>query len=139
MKQLVRVGTTYIPVSDVQKASTWYREMLNAKLNYKDEDKAILDLANQSIFLVCSADGESSNFLDKYHTKRFSLTFEVDGSSELKELREQMLHLGVEAGEIEDRGHGGLNFVFSDPDGNLFDVWSELSPKFKQSLLTSEL
>jgi catechol-2,3-dioxygenase len=133
MKQLIRVGTTYIPVSDVQKASTWYQDKLNAKQNYRDEDKAILELAHQSIFLVGSLEGESSNFLDKYRNKRFSLTFEVDGISELKELREHLLHHGVETGEIEDRGHSGLNFVFSDPDGNLFDVWSVLSPQFKKT------
>lgn len=133
MKQLVRVGTTYIPVSDVQKASIWYQEKLNAKLNYEDEDKAIVDLAHQSIFLVGSLEGESSNFQDRYQNKRFSLTFEVDGISDLNELRDHLLHQGVVTGEIEDRGNNGLNFVFSDPDGNLFDVWSELSPKFKKA------
>ena len=37
----------------------------------------------------------------------------------------------VSVGEIEDRGHPGNNFVFRDLDGNVFDVWSELSPTFK--------
>ena len=133
MKQLIRVGTIYIPVSDVQMASTWYQEKLGAKLNYMDEDKAILDLAHQSIFLVSSIEGESSNFLDKHRNKRFSLTFEVDGISDLNNLREYLLEQGVETGKIEDRGHSGLNFVFADPDGNLFDVWSELSPQFKEA------
>ena len=133
MKQLLRVGTIYIPVSDVQRSSTWYQEKLNAKLNYLDDDKAILELAHQSIFLVSSIEGESSNFLDKFRNKRFSLTFEVDGISDLHELREYLLHQRVETGNIEDRGHSGLNFVFMDPDGNLFDVWSELSPQFKEA------
>ncbi|MDX8345741.1 VOC family protein [Rossellomorea sp. YZS02] len=133
MKQLIRVGTIYIPVSDVQMASTWYQEKLGAELNYMDEDKAILDLAHQSIFLVSSIEGESSNFLDKRRNKRFSLTFEVDGISDLNNLREYLLDQEVETGKIEDRGHSGLNFVFADPDGNLFDVWSELSPQFKEA------
>ncbi|WP_240794219.1 VOC family protein [Bacillus sp. BHET2] len=133
MKQLIRVGSTYIPVSDVSRSSTWYQEKLNAELNFQDSDKAILDLAHQSIFLVKSLEGESSNFMDRHHNKRFSITFEVDGISELVELREQFMSNEVEVGEMENRGHGGRNFVFSDCDGNLFDVWSELSPQFKKA------
>lgn len=133
INQLVRVGTIYIPVSDVEMASRWYQEALNANLNYRDEDKAIVDLAHQSIFLVSSIDGETSNFIDKHQNKRFSLTFEVDGVNELEALREHLLRKGVKAGGIEDRGHSGRNFIFSDPDGNLFDVWSELSPQFKKA------
>ena len=122
MKQLIRVGTTYIPVRDVSSSSTWYQEKLKAKLNFQDSDKAILDLAHQSIFLVKSLEGESSNFTDRHRNKRFSITFEVDGMSELVALREQFVNDEIEVGEIEDRGHGGRNFVFSDCDGNLFDV-----------------
>ncbi len=133
MKQLIRVGTTYIPVRDVSSSSTWYQEKLKAKLNFQDSDKAILDLAHQSIFLVKSLEGESSNFTDRHRNKRFSITFEVDGMSELVALREQFVNDEIEVGEIEDRGHGGRNFVFSDCDGNLFDVWSELSPQFKKA------
>ncbi|MGM0851824.1 MAG: VOC family protein [Bacillota bacterium] len=133
MRQLVRIGTIYIPVRDVQRACIWYKEKLNANVNYKDEDKAILDLANQSFFLVGALDEESSNFFDKYENKKFSITFEVDGLVALKELREDLVQKGVEAGEIESRGHNGRNFVFSDGDGNLFDVWSELSPQFKEA------
>ncbi|EKN66486.1 hypothetical protein BABA_15292 [Neobacillus bataviensis LMG 21833] len=38
----------------------------------------------------------------------------------------------MRVGEIENRGHSGRNFVFYDEDGNKFDVWSELSPIFKE-------
>ncbi|MCA1062103.1 VOC family protein [Rossellomorea sp. AcN35-11] len=133
MKQLVRVGTIYIPVGNVQKATEWYQKILNGEVNYQDEDKAILNLANMSIFLVGSSEGESSNFQDRFNKKRFSLTFEVDGLGELEELREDLLMKGVQAGEIEDRGHRGRNFIFPDRDGNLFDVWSELSPQYKKA------
>ncbi|GGA71644.1 VOC family protein [Ornithinibacillus halotolerans] len=137
MKQkLLRVGTTYLPVSNVEQASDWYVKHLDAELNYKDDDKAILNFANQSFFLVKSLENEHSNFSDIYGKERFSLTFEVDGLTALKYLHEDFTKKGMTVGEIENRGHAGRNFVFSDLDGNLFDVWSELSPDFKEKYLS---
>ena len=130
-EKLLRIGTTYIPVTDVDLAADWYVKKLEAELSYKDEDKAILNLANQSIFLVKSPEGQSSNFLDIYGSERFSLTFEVNGIKALEALHKDFKQSEIKVGEIEDRGHAGRNFVFYDLDGNKFDVWSELSPTFK--------
>lgn len=129
--KLVRVGTTYIPVSDVNLSSDWYVKNLDAVLNYKDPEKAILNFANQSFFLVNSNKNENANFKDIYGNERFSLTFEVDGLQALTALHKEFRQCGVKVGEIEDRGHAGRNFIFYDPDDNIFDVWSELSPTFK--------
>ncbi|QHE62500.1 VOC family protein [Rossellomorea vietnamensis] len=137
-EKLLRVGTTYIPVADVERSSEWYVTNLEAELNYKDEDKVILNLANQSIFLVKSKENESANFIDVHGNERFSLTFEVDGLEALENVRGEFLHRGMKVGEIEDRGHSGRNFVFYDVDGNKFDVWSELSPTFREKYLISE-
>mgnify|MGYP003467414892 FL=1 len=130
-EQLIRVGTTYIPVKDVNLASEWYVNNLEAQLNYIDEDKAIINLANQSFFLVKAGENESANFYDSYGKERFSITFEVDGLSTLEKIHEQFINKDMKVGEIEDRGHAGRNFVFYDLDGNKFDVWSELSSIFK--------
>jgi len=130
-EQLIRVGTTYIPVKDVNLASDWYVNNLEAQLNYIDEDKAIINLANQSFFLVKAGENESANFYDSYGKERFSITFEVDGLSTLEKIHEQFINKDMKVGEIEDRGHAGRNFVFYDLDGNKFDVWSELSSIFK--------
>lgn len=130
--QLLRVGTTYIPVSNVERAAEWYVEKLNAQLNYQDDDKAILNLADQSFFLVKARDKETANFIDAHGDAHFSLTFEVDGEKSLKMLREELMERDVKVGEIESRGHAGINFVFSDIDGNRFDVWSELSSTYKR-------
>lgn len=129
--KLVRVGTTYIPVTDVDLSAEWYVKNLEAVLSYKDTDKAILNFANQSFFLVKSNENESANFKDKYGNVRFSITFEVDGLNSLTVLYKELQQSGVKVGEIEDRGHVGRNFVFYDLDENLFDVWSELSPAYK--------
>ncbi|MDN4607877.1 VOC family protein [Sporosarcina highlanderae] len=130
--KLLRVGTTYLPVSNVEEAAEWYVEKLDAELTYQDEDKAILNLANQSFFLVNAKENETANFWDAYGNERFSLTFEVNGEEAIKMLREDLIERGVKLGEIEKRGHAGINFVFSDLDGNRFDVWSELSPSFNK-------
>lgn len=49
-ERLMRVGTSYIPVTNVELSSSWYVNKLGAQLNYQDDDKAILNLANQSFF-----------------------------------------------------------------------------------------
>ena len=131
---LLRIGTTYIPVTSVELSSLWYVNKLGAELSYKDEDKAILNLANQSIFLVKSSEAQSSNFIDIYGEERFSLTFEVNGLAALEAIHRDFIDNGICVGDIENRGHSGRNFVFSDLDGNKFDVWSELSPIFKENI-----
>ncbi|CAG9620261.1 VOC family protein [Sutcliffiella rhizosphaerae] len=130
-ERLVRIGTTYLPVTNVERSADWYVSMLGAELTYQDQDKAIINLANQSIFLVKSPDHQSANFIDSYGNEQFSITFEVDGLKALEELRLSFITNGIQTGEIENRGHAGRNFVFQDLDGNKFDVWSELSLHWK--------
>ena len=130
-EKLLRIGTTYIPVTDVDLAADWYVKKLEAELSYKDQDKAILNLANQSIFLVKSNEDQNANFVDAYGNVHFSLTFEVNGLKALEAIYKDFKQSEIKVGEIEDRGHAGRNFTFFDLDGNKFDVWSELSPSFK--------
>lgn len=105
---------------------------IGAVLSCQDEDKAILKLAEMSVFLVRAARGQTSNFLDIHGNERFSLTFEVDGLTALEHAHQASKEREIKVGEIENRGHAGRNFVFEDPDGNKFDVWSDLSLKFKE-------
>ncbi|MDI2588488.1 VOC family protein [Psychrobacillus sp. NEAU-3TGS] len=135
-ENLLRVGTIYIPITNVKSASEWYVNKLGAELSYKDEDKAILNLANQSFFLVKSNENQSSNFVDMNGEERFSMTFEVNGLSALENIHKDFIDKQIQVGEIENRGHAGRNFVFYDLAGNKFDVWSELSPIFKEKYLT---
>ncbi|MEN2767578.1 VOC family protein [Ornithinibacillus xuwenensis] len=128
-----RVGTTYLPVKNPAASSEWYQTILGAIENYRDENKAILDLANQSFFLVKAKDGEKIGFIDNEGKTHFNFTFEVNGYEQLEAFNTFLKNQHVQVGEIEDRGHSGNNFVFYDLDGNLFDVWSELSPTFKEA------
>ncbi|PDY76454.1 VOC family protein [Bacillus cereus] len=134
-EKLLRVGTTYIPVTNVELSSNWYVNKLGAELNFKDEDKAIINFANQSFFLVKSQDNQTLNFFDFHGEERFSITFEVNGLHALESIHSEFIEKEILVGEIENRGHAGKNFVFYDLDGNKFDVWSELSPIFKEKYL----
>ncbi|MCM3213627.1 VOC family protein [Niallia taxi] len=136
-EQLLRIGTTYLPVTNVDISSDWYVNKLGAELCFKDQDKAILNFANQSIFLVKSNENQSSNFYDIYGNERFSITFEVNGLKALEVIHKELQQSEIRVGYIEDRGHSGRNFVFYDLDGNKFDVWSELSPSFREKYLIS--
>lgn len=137
-EKLVRVGTTYLPVTDIELSSEWYVNKLGAELGHKDHDKAILNIANQSIFLIKSNEKQSSNFHDVYGNEWFSLTFEVNGLNALESIHKNLSEKEIRIGEIENRGHAGRNFVFYDLDGNKFDVWSELSPVFKEKYLITQ-
>ncbi|WP_242274638.1 VOC family protein [Bacillus cereus group sp. BfR-BA-01310] len=137
-EKLLRVGTTYIPVINVELSSKWYVNKLGAELSYKDEDKAIINFANQSFFLVKSQDNQSLNFYDFHGKERFFLTFEVNGLCALESIHSDFIKKEIVVGEIENRGHTGKNFIFYDLDGNKFDVWSELSPIFKEKYLISK-
>lgn len=130
--KLLRVGTTYLPVQNVEQSTKWYVENLGADLSYQDEKKSIINLANQSFFLVKAKENATSNFIDTDDIERFSTTFEVNGLQALENLHKDFVSRGIKVGDIEDRGHSGRNFVFTDPDGNTFDVWSELSPSFRE-------
>nr|WP_206773217.1 VOC family protein [Bacillus cereus group sp. N6] len=134
-EKLLRVGTTYIPVTNVELSLNWYVNKLGAELNFKDEDKAIINFANQSFFLVKSQDNQTLNFFDFHGEERFSITFEVNGLHVLESIHSEFIEKEILVGEIENRGHAGKNFVFYDLDGNKFDVWSELSPIFKEKYL----
>ncbi|GAM13140.1 VOC family protein [Mesobacillus selenatarsenatis] len=136
--KLIRVGTIYIPVKDPVSSAEWYKEKLGAQLNYLDDDKAILNLADISMFLV-KAEEQNSNFFDANGTERFVLTYEVDGLEALTSIHADFKERGIKVGEIENRGHAGRNFVFYDLDGNKFDVWSELSQVFKRRFVKEEV
>lgn len=131
-EQLLRVWTIYLPVANVDLSSDWYVTNLGGELTYKDEDKAILNLADQSVFLVHSKENQCANFIDSHGKEHFSITFEVDGLEALENLHKDYREKGMNVGDIENRGHAGRNFVFCDLDRNTFDVWSELSPTFKE-------
>lgn len=103
-------------------------------MTYMDEgnNHVIVNLAQQSFILIQSEKGTLANFNTINDGLMFPFTFEVNGIEALLQLHEELQDKGVTVGEIEDRGHTGRNFIITDPDGNKYDVWSELSVDFKE-------
>jgi catechol 2,3-dioxygenase-like lactoylglutathione lyase family enzyme len=130
----MRVGTIYLPVSNPKLSAEWFCTKLGAELSYLDEgnNHTIINLAYQSFILIRSEKGILANFKTINDGVMFPFTFEVNGEDELKELHKELQDKNVLVGEIEDRGHQGRNFIITDPDGNNYDVWSELSNEFKK-------
>lgn len=132
--RLIRVGTIYLPVTNPKLSANWFCSNLRAELAFIDEgnNHAILNLAHQSFILILSESSVTANFQTINDGLMFPFSFEVNGEEELLELHKELTDNGVTVGEIEDRGHDGRNFIIVDPDGNRFDVWSELSNEFKE-------
>lgn len=132
--KLMRVGTIYLPVTNPKVSAEWFCTNLGADLGYMDEgnNHVILNLAQQSFILIQSEKGTLANFNTINDGLMFPFTFEVNGIEALIQLHEELQDKGVSVGEIEDRGHTGRNFIITDPDGNKYDVWSELSVDFKE-------
>ncbi|TQR40904.1 VOC family protein [Paenibacillus popilliae] len=125
---LKRVSHNYLPVSNVELASKWYKETLGLTVRPRGSaEGAILVLGNgQWLFLLETKEKKTANFMtdqwegDQY--EMFSLTFEVENIVEIhKRLRES----GVYVEPISDQGSCGLQFKFKDPDGNKFNVWQD--------------
>ena len=96
-------------------------------------------MQTKAFFFVKSKEHQSSNFIDIYGEKHIILTFEVNGLDALETIHRNFIDKGIRVGDIENRGHSGRNFVFYDfLDGNQFDVWSELSPIFREKYLISQ-
>ncbi|MGO4500147.1 VOC family protein [Paenibacillus sp. 2RAB27] len=126
---LKRVSHNYLPVSNVEIASMWYKETLGLTVKPRGPaDGAILVLGNgQWLFLLETKEKRTANFMtdqwegDEY--EMFSLTFEVENIVEVhKRLRES----GVYVEPLNDQGNCGLQFKFKDPDGNKFNIWQEV-------------
>ncbi|SFL36833.1 Catechol 2,3-dioxygenase [Paenibacillus sp. 1_12] len=126
---LKSVLCNYLPVSDLERAVTWYEEILGLTVRKREPAGAILILGNgQWLFLLESTEKRTANFItDQWegaHYEMFSLTFETENITELhKKLREN----GVYVESLVDHDSCGLQFKFKDPDGNKFNVWQDIT------------
>ncbi len=76
---------------NIEISSKRYINNLGAEFCYKDAGKAILNFANQNIFLVKSKENQNSNFYDIYGEERFSITFEVNGLHALEAIHSDFI------------------------------------------------
>lgn len=121
---LSRIASIYLPVTSPQASFRWYTTLLNLKTNRSGQP--VLEDGTSIFFLRAADAGTTSNF----HTTDWKpggcempmFNFEVKN---IHSLREDLLHKGVKASEINDAGACGLGMNVYDPDGNMLELWEE--------------
>jgi catechol-2,3-dioxygenase len=122
---LKRVSHSYLPVSDLKRASEWYVQYLGLKK--QNSNGSILILGNgQWLFLLESKSKQNANFVtdhwDGNDYEMFSLTFETE---DIINLHAALRKSGTYVEAIVDQDNCGLQFKFKDLDGNKFNVWQD--------------
>ncbi|MFC5468257.1 VOC family protein [Cohnella suwonensis] len=112
----------FVPVSDLERSTKWYEEMLGFEITHRDEPNATVMMMNDYKIIFClvlSFDIEHRQFpRNNYQvTQYFNFhTEDVDGT--YRDLKEK----GADIGEIENFDDGIRGFPLYDPDGNKFGV-----------------
>jgi catechol 2,3-dioxygenase-like lactoylglutathione lyase family enzyme len=111
-------GANYMPVSDLEAATAWYREKFAVKrLNVKDDNGehcVALGLSDEEWLFELGPQGQSSGEL----TARLF-------TSNLKKAREYLVSRDVSVGEVQEDGQGTHFFTARDLDGNVIEVSEE--------------
>ncbi|GIP51100.1 VOC family protein [Paenibacillus vini] len=120
---LKAVCSNYVPVKDPLKSAAWWQRNfgLEFAVPYNEaEAQVILKLSDGQWLHLVETEGTIDNqFPNKAGYEMFRLTFEV---RQIEVLYDHLKTNGVTVEDLEDRDSCGINFVFSDPDGNKFDV-----------------
>ena len=113
-------GYVYIPVSDFDKSTEWYQDVLGFKL--KLCDPLYRDLESQSgirIMLIERRGGVNSHMM--YDTgAQASYGFMT---KDIENIYSELISKGVKVTDIGD--YQGKSFSFFDPDDNKIEIWEE--------------
>ena len=111
-------GANYMPVSDLDAATAWYKEKFGIKpVNIELDDGEgclALGFSEEECLFVLGPLGKSSGEL----TGRLF-------SSNLKKAREHLLSKGVDTGEMQQDGQGTHFFTARDIEGNAIEISEE--------------
>jgi predicted enzyme related to lactoylglutathione lyase len=112
-----------IPVKNVERAVTWYREMFGLDFCFpfqEGDDEALLNLNGMGFGLYRSSEVLKMDFTNAKGERLPILTFQVDN---IHELHAEMANKGANVKEMVFKPGGGHNFQFVDPDGNYLGIW----------------
>ncbi|MCF2648463.1 VOC family protein [Niallia sp. Sow4_A1] len=120
---MFRIGSIFIPVTDLEKASKWYEKMLGVKkIDSWEEGVGFYFPSGSTQLALIQVDiPQSSEFIVKNEEKNSYFNFIVD---HIEEVYEYLNKNGVKTTEIKDFG-GMKYFDFFDLDGNPFSVVDE--------------
>ncbi|NIK77730.1 putative lactoylglutathione lyase [Paenibacillus castaneae] len=112
----------FVPVSNLEHSTKWYKEMLGFEITHRDESNATVMMMNDYKIIFClvlSFDIEQRPFpRNNYQVEQYFNfhTEDVDGA--YRTLKEK----GADIGEIESFDDGIRGFPLYDPDGNKYGV-----------------
>lgn len=121
---MFKVGSVFIPVTDLKKAKKWYEELLDVRLIDEWEGGAgfYFPTCQTQLGLVQVEKPQPSEFTIKGNKKNSYYNFLVD---DIDKAYSHFNRNGVKTSEIEE--FGGMKFFdFIDPDGNPFSVVDEV-------------
>jgi len=116
---VTRIATVEIPVTDIERSTTWYAKTLNLAVQHKTSNEAMLSFNAKGvagIYLVKTEEPTRLQFVNTATAVKHSVidfyTYNLEGFHGYLKDNE------VEVGELTiQNGFGG--FGFKDPDGNL--------------------
>ncbi|MGD6802709.1 VOC family protein [Rossellomorea aquimaris] len=120
---MFKVGSVFVPVTDLKKSASWYEENLGVKKIDEWEDGAgfYFPSGSTQLGLVETAAPQPTEFAINSKKKNVYFNFVVE---DLDEIHGYLQSRGVVTTHIED--FGGMKwFDFYDPDGNTFSVVDE--------------
>ncbi|MEK4444053.1 VOC family protein [Niallia sp. FSL K6-0077] len=122
---MFKVGSIFIPVTDMKKSTDWYVKFLGVKIIDSWEDGAgfYLPAGTTQLALVKVESPQPTEFIIKGEQKNSYFNFIVD---DIEAAHQQFRNNGIVTTEIDD--FGGMKFFdFFDLDGNPFSVVNEVS------------
>lgn len=122
---MFKVGSIFIPVTDIKKSTDWYVKFLGVKIIDSWEDGAgfYLPAGTTQLALVKVDSPQPTEFIIKGDQKNSYFNFVVDN---IEVAHQQFRNNGIVTTEIDD--FGGMKFFdFFDLDGNPFSVVDEVS------------
>ncbi|RIW29876.1 VOC family protein [Bacillus salacetis] len=125
---ITHVATIEIPVSSLDKAIPFYKEVIGVEVEFKGERNAMLTFRKKgvpTIFMVETEEIDRISFRNTNNDVEHSI---IDFyTADLKGFHEWLNTRGIEAGPLNvhpENGSGG--FGFRDPDGNLLSATNVL-------------
>lgn len=119
-KQVLKgIGEVYISVSNPILSAKWYREKLDCKLIYFENDKAVLRMDGKSTTVICLV--RTATELQAKNGVRNRYTFYT---SNIGETYKALTERGVKINPLFREE--AKTFTFHDPDGNIFEAWQTI-------------
>ena len=110
----------YIPVSDLEKAASWYEKNLDFNVVYKDALYFDMRTANGIKIMLIPSDNNITSQMQYPTGQQPAYGFCVN---DFDVIREKLEANSVKIGEVFD--YFGRSFSFFDMDGNKIEIWED--------------